>query len=79
MFLDNSGLISAQKLSVGFRSGFLAQCTDVEHAVPSIFLTLVSKSTTPSPGPVPETVAYMYKLPNLSNSNCGTPGPTRAG
>ena len=39
-------------------------------------LTLVSKSTTASPGPVPEAVAY--KLPNMSTGNCGTPGPTRA-
>ena len=27
--MDKSGLISAQKLSVGFRSGLLAQCMDV--------------------------------------------------
>ena len=34
MFLDKSGLISAQKLSMGFRSGILAQCMDVMLCLP---------------------------------------------
>ena len=34
VFMDMSRLISAQKLSVGFRSGRLAQCTDVMLCLP---------------------------------------------
>ena len=34
VFLDKSGLISAQKLSMGFRSGLLAQCMDVMLCLP---------------------------------------------
>ena len=32
--MDKSGLISAQKLSMGFRSGLLAQCMDVMLFLP---------------------------------------------
>ena len=34
MFLDKSGLIYVQKLSVGFRSGLLAQCTNAMLYLP---------------------------------------------
>ena len=32
--MDKSGLISAQKLSMGFRSGLLAQCMDAMLCLP---------------------------------------------
>ena len=38
--------------------------------MPSLFPTLVSESTTPSPGRVPETV--VYKFPNLSAGVLGS-------
>ena len=54
---------------------FILATPPCRPATTSLSLTLVS--TTPSPGPVPEAVAYI--LSSLSNGNCGTPDPTRAG